>query len=239
MSHALPLPAGARRKPGVSRGILVILALCVAGGTLAVGLVLSILWPRWPGAVTAPGVPELPISIGGVTFNIPPGAIRVPVQRRPGAQERVDLSFAWPALTPPGPAPKHLAGEPPVIPDHLFVSIGETTGSLPPAERLKLIYPRYIDPQPIAGPDGLYGATFRDGTPYQGEDLFMDTTAPDRFTARCTRPGRGTVTGTCLVERRIGGAAFTARFPRDWLSDWRAVSAGIDRLIAALRPAGS
>jgi hypothetical protein len=28
----------------------------------------------------------------------------------------------------------------------------------------------------------------------------------------------------------------TIRFPRDWLSDWRNVAAGFDRLTAQLRP---
>jgi hypothetical protein len=29
-------------------------------------------------------------------FNVPPAAIRFKVQRRPGAQARVDLTFVWP-----------------------------------------------------------------------------------------------------------------------------------------------
>ena len=45
-------------------------------------------------------------SVGGVTFNVPPAAIRVPVQRQPGAQARIDLTFLWPSLTPPDPAIK-------------------------------------------------------------------------------------------------------------------------------------
>jgi hypothetical protein len=40
----------------------------------------------------------------------------------------------------------------------------------------------------------------------------------------------------CLHERRIGGADVTLRFPREWLSDWRAVADGLDRLIAGFRP---
>ena len=35
---------------------------------------------------------------------------------------------------------------------------------------------------------------------------------------------------------RIGGADITVRFPREWLSDWRAVSDGIERLIAGFKP---
>jgi hypothetical protein len=39
------------------------------------------------------------------------------------------------------------------------------------------------------------------------------------------------------LERRIDGADITLRFPRDWLSDWQKVGAGIDKLIARLHPA--
>jgi hypothetical protein len=55
------------------------------------------------------------------------------------------------------------------------------------------------------------------------------------FLGRCTLHGIGN-SGTCLLERRVGGADLTFRFPRDWLDDWRNVAAGIDRLIARLHP---
>ena len=63
---------------------------------------------------------------------------------------------------------------------------------------------------------------FRDGTPYQGEDLYVEAAAPERFMPRCSRPGAGATPGTCLYERRIGAADIMVRFPRDWLIDWRA-----------------
>ena len=44
--------------------------------------------------------------------------------------------------------------------------------------------------------------------------------------------------GTCLHERRLGSADITVRFPRDWLNDWRATAAGIDRLVAKITPTG-
>jgi hypothetical protein len=40
----------------------------------------------------------------------------------------------------------------------------------------------------------------------------------------------------CLYERRIEGADLTLRFPSDWLTGWRAVNAGIERLLAKLKP---
>ena len=46
----------------------------------------------------SPDAPSLPITIGGVAFNVPPAAIRFKVQRRAGAQARIDLNFVWPSL---------------------------------------------------------------------------------------------------------------------------------------------
>jgi hypothetical protein len=72
---------------------------------------------------------------------------------------------------------------------------------------------------------------FRDGTPYQSEDLI----GGENFAARCTRSGIGN-SGMCLSERRIGGADVTARFPRDWLAGTADVEAALARLLARLHP---
>ena len=55
--------------------------------------------------------------------------------------------------------------------ERLFVTIAGLGAELPPLERLRTIYPRYIEAQASAGPDGLAILPFRAGTPYEGEDL--------------------------------------------------------------------
>jgi hypothetical protein len=120
----------------------------------------------------------------------------------------------------------------------MFVTIEPSRSTLLPSERLKSIYPRYIEAPSATGPGGLTIAPFRDGTPYQGEDLLYDASSPDRFLVRCNR-SRGELTlAMCLYERPDGAAALTFRFPRDWLTGWQAVSGATDRLIAGWRPAG-
>ena len=74
-------------------------------------------------------------------------------------------------------------------------------------------------------------------TPYQGEDVVFDAAAPDQFLARCARTVNPLTPGTCMAERRIGDADLTARFPREWLESWRDVEAGLEKLVAQLRPA--
>src|SRR2546423_1777360 len=224
------------RKRSASAGLLFALITLVALIVLAAAFVALVLWPRWPGAPVSPDAPTLPITVGGVLFNLPPGAIRVPMQRHPGAQERVDLAFLWPSLEPPDPAARPAPTEavPPI--DRVFITIQPPSIALAPAERVKSIYPRHLAETQFDGPDGLKVISFRDGTPYQAEDLFFDPAAQPGFVVRCSRPGGAGMPGMCLYERRIDGADLTLRFPSDWLTGWRTVNAGIETLLAKLKP---
>jgi hypothetical protein len=194
-----------------------------------------VLWPRWPDAPVALDAPSLPIVISGTVFNIEPAAIRMSVQRRPGAHERVDLSYLWPSLAPPDPAVKPTVGAPIDPNERLFVTIASGEATLPLMERVQTIYPRYLVTEPVAGPPGLTFRGFRNDTPYQGEDLVFESDTPDHFLARCSRKGV-TNLGVCLLERRVGNTDITLRFPRDWLTNWQDVASAVDRLIARLHP---
>jgi hypothetical protein len=224
----------ARRRAGhspLAAPVLLFAAVCVA----AAGYVAYVLWPRWPDAPVARDTPSLPIVIAGVSFNVEPAAIRIAMQRRPGTQARLDLSYLWPSLEPPDPAIKVIDGAPVDPNERLFAVIQADDGALPLKERVQNIYPRYMVPEPVAGPEGLTLRRFRDDTPYKGEELVFEQDKPDHFMARCSRKGVGNG-GTCLLERRIGDADLTFRFPRDWLSDWRSVATGIDSLMKRLHP---
>src|SRR5438045_1246862 len=186
-----------RKRRSASSGLLFALVTLIALIVGAAVLVALMLWPRWPGTAVAPDAPTLPITVGGVLFNLPPAAIRMPMQRHAGAQERVDLAFLWPSLEPPDaparPAPTEQI--PPI--DRLFITIAPRSIALAPAERVKSIYPRYLADTQFDGPDGLKVISFRDGTPYQGEDLFFDPAMQPGFVTRCSRPGANTP-GMCL-----------------------------------------
>jgi hypothetical protein len=229
-------PAKPHRRRHVGRSPLTgPLLLLAAAALTAIAYVAYVLWPRWPQAPVTLDAPSLPIVVAGVAFNIEPAAIRMRVQRRPGTQARVDLAYLWPSLTPPDPALRPTVGAPVDPNARLFVTIASGDSTLPLIERVQTIYPRYLAPEPTAGPDGLTLRGFRDGTPYQGEELVFEQASPEHFLARCSRRGV-TNSGTCLLERRIGNADITLRFPRDWLSDWKNVAGGIDKLIARLHP---
>ena len=136
---------------------------------------------------------------------------------------------------PAAKAEQDAAAPPANASDRLFVTIAALGAVLAPAERLRNIYPRYVEAQATAGPDGLAFLPFRAGTPYQGEDLVYLGEQPEQFFARCTRPN-GPVRGTCIYERSLDAAEITLRFPREWLEDWRGLAAGFDRLLAQLHP---
>jgi len=208
----------------------IVLACAVAAG--AIVLVAFLLWPTWEPEVSSDPA-RLPMSIGGTLFNVPTAAIRMKIQRRSGAQERVDLNFAFPSLQAPE-APKHVSAdsvEDAVQPiDRIFLSISAHHDALAPDARLRTIYPRYLEEAATAGQDGLTTRAFRDGSPYGNEDLFFASTP--NINARCTRDAA--TPGMCLSERRIEGADLTFRFPRSWLEKWREVADAMDRLTLQL-----
>lgn len=225
------MPRGRRRAPSP---LLSPLLLFVAAALSAAVYVGYVLWPRWPGQPVSLDTPALPVVVAGASFNVEPAAVRQPLQRRPGVYDRIDLAYLWPSLLPPDPALKPTPDNPIDPNERLFVTIasGETTFPMP--ERVQSIYPRYLTDTAVPRDGGLTARAFRDGTPYQGEDLL--TNEDLSFLARCSRKGIGNA-GICLYERRIGEADVTVRFPRDWLADTPALIAGLDRLFAKIVPA--
>jgi hypothetical protein len=242
-AHALPRAKARRGKAAVLSGPFLLVVLIVAA---AAGCVSYLSWPTWPSDPLALDVPALPVTVGGVLFEVPPASIRAKLQRHPGQHEQIDLVFSWPDLSPP-PTNRAVRDNHPIDEqnataalaeaenDRLFVTIAGLAGVLPPLDRLRTIYPRYVGAQAAARPDGLAVLPFRSGTPYDGEDLVSAANNAEQFFARCTRAA-GAVPGTCISERALDGAQITIRFPRDWLSDWRNVAAGFDRLAAKLHP---
>ncbi len=175
MSHAHQGQYAQRPLPRRKRNVLWMPVAVSTGGILgAIILIAWLLWPRWPAADMALDAPSLPVTVNGVNFNIPPAAIRNKVQRKPGMHERVDLVFLWPSLEPPDPAVKAGPVASAKAIDRVFLTIANYGNTLPLNERFNTIYPRYLDPSISTGPGGLAVRPFRDGTPYQGEELIHD-----------------------------------------------------------------
>jgi hypothetical protein len=229
LSTAQHIARNTRKDP---RSHMLPIMLACAITVSAIALIAYLLWPTWEPDVSSDPA-RLPVSIGATLFNVPTAAIRMKIQRRSGAQERIDLNFAFPSLETPE-APKHVSADSveealqPI--DRIFLSISAHHDSLAPDIRVRTIYPRYLEDAMTPGQDGLTMRAFRDGSPYSNEDMFF-ASAPD-INARCTRDAA--TPGMCLSERRIEGADLTFRFPRSWLEKWREVADAMDRLTLQL-----
>ena len=221
----------ARVTPKDWRGHLLPILLGGVMAAAALAFVSYLLWPTWE-VDGASGPARLPISVGSALFNVPSASIRMKIQHHSGPQERIDLSFTYPALQPPD-APKHVSAadvEDAMQPiDRIFLSIAAHHDSLAPEIRVRTIFPRYLEQTQTLSEDGLAMRPFREGSPYSGEDLFS---AAPNLAARCTR--EAATPGMCLSERRVEGADLTFRFPRSWLSQWREVADAMDRLTQQL-----
>jgi hypothetical protein len=231
-STAQHIARDTRRNPRGHLIPIIVSGLIAAG---AIALVAYLLWPTWgPEVASDPG--RLPVSIGASIFNVPPGAVRMKIQRHSGPQERVDLSFSFPSLEAPDApeAPRHISAdiaEDAIQPiDRIFLSIAAHHDALAPETRVRTIYPRYLEQAAPPAQDGLTARAFREGSPYSGEDLFL-ANAP-ALSARCTRDAK--TPGMCLSERRVEGADLTFRFPRSWLAQWRDVADAMNRLTVQL-----
>jgi hypothetical protein len=202
--------------------------LSAAIAAVALALITYILWPTWQDHAPGGDPGRLPITVGGTLFNIPPQAIRFKVQRHAGAQERIDMALVYPSLTAPEPAARVTAApadDNPMAIDRLFITVVAHGGALGPAERLQTIFPRYLDASTTQERGGISTTAFHDASPYRGEDLLRAESPA--LIARCTRDAA--TPGMCLSERRLAGADMTFRFPRAWLSDWRALAANLEK----------
>ncbi|HEY0219985.1 MAG TPA: hypothetical protein VGC26_09525 [Afipia sp.] len=231
-SRTLSSRAAGRRKR--HHHLIPLVTSCVIGAS-ALAAIVWLLWPTWTFEIA--GDPDrLPMMIGDTLFNVPTKSVRVKLQKRTGPQERVDLAFVYPSLTPPE-APRHVTAEtvetdlPPI--DRLLVSIAAHHDAMSPTERLGTIYPHYWDTNTTRLESGLTVRAFRDNSPYAGEDLVTDDSSS--FVARCTRDAA--TPGMCLSARRIEGADLTFRFPRAWIAQWRDVSVAMERLVAWMHAA--
>jgi hypothetical protein len=241
-AHAIPRHNVLRKSRNLMMLPVTCIGLLIVGAGIFVALVLR---PTWSGAPVPLNAPAIPVTVAGTIFDVPPAAIRKKVQRHTGPQDRVDLAFVWPSLTPPPldstggsepvTEPSEGSGAPLDAGARLFVTIAALGPVLPPLERIRGIYPRYVEAEATSGPDGLAILPFRKASPYAGEDLVYVAGTPEQFFARCTRQ-TADMPGTCIYERLIDADEITFRFPRAWLDDWRNVSAGFDRLIAQIHP---
>ena len=156
------------------------------------------------------------------TCRRPPSASRCSADPAPRA--RIDLSFLWPSLDPPDATVKPKPTDAPDVTDRLFMTIAASDSTLPPMERLKEIYPRYIDDGPIVGAERAQRAELprRLALPGRGPDLrsggggaiSAPLHPPGRIDTRpCACTSGGSTAPTSWCASRAHGSAIGGRSP--------------------------
>jgi hypothetical protein len=144
-----------------------------------------------------------------------------------GASGRQTLRLPWRDFA--GDLGAH-TGEP------VFITALPADASLAPAERPSVLYARFVAAEARSAPGGLIRRRFRDGTPFEGEDLVV--AAPDgrAFWARCATSGSRNDGASCLTEMRFGDTDVQVRFSPALLPRWELLASGVQRRFAPAAP---
>lgn len=140
------------------------------------------------------------------------------------------------------PASRESLEQPSSFPETVVMMGIETAHSLAPDERLKTLYPRYLESERRALPENMQRVSFKKGSPYSGEDLVTDTTMSGALVVLCPSLESSTATSstslilprTCIASFRYGGVLdITVRFHESRLPEARDFISKARRLITA------
>ncbi len=173
------------------------------------------------------------LAIGAEELAIPGNMIRSDRTRRGGPVERADLALYWPNLEgyseTLADAFRDDGPNAPVV----YATISTRDESLDSTGRLDEVYARFFVDKPLPGPSGLVGRRLSVDSGYGGEIVYFMPSEPRPFVARCLAEATVEVPATCLRDVNFGrGLSVLYRFNRDLLTDWRALDAGMQKLVA-------
>jgi hypothetical protein len=208
MPFASTQPTGASGAPTSAAPEPVDFPLLFAGGcTIACAAVAVALGAYWVTRV-APDPAGASVALPAVFTSAESAPIRIPFRAPTGNEGDPDES--------------------------IVVSWRPADGSLAPAERPAVLYARFISPEASRSERGLIRRRFRDGTPYEGEDLFVAPPDGRGFWARCpTAPAQGDSSGRCLSEMRFGGRDVQLRFAPALLARWEVLAGAVRQRFAS------
>lgn len=174
----------------------------------------------------------IPVTIGGMALSIP----RRYIEPGAGAKNTLALVAALPDMRgySEGEAQLFAANAPDSPLVHLLVHV--SPNRLAPGERLRRLYMPYIaNAAGEKAPFGLVHYDFRSGSGYAHDDLYAGNDG--NLLLLCEQPAQDIPSPNCLVidEPLTMGASLTYRFKRSQLSSWRAIDAGVGRLIKKFR----
>ena len=222
----------AQERSPADRSVLAFMAATVTGIAMATGIALSI---------AAAGPEPLPAiinyRIGSTPLTAPREWLRAPIAPA-GRVEQLELIVDWPRQLP-ATSENHAAGSRP-FDGSVLISLTAADTLSAPIERLNRVYSRFLDPRGEHGPAGLIAYTFRAGSRYENERLFVTSegfTTPngDAFFARCPDgEHKGSPTNLCTTTLHIGMLDAVIRFSPSRLGDWPRLIDGVTRIVTTM-----
>ena len=140
----------------------------------------------------------------------------------------VRLRVMWPAMTSAGPTEKA----------DVHVTVGAADPATDPAAQFATLA-RFVMPGAWSNPGGLVARSFKKGSPFEGEELFMAPPGGEMFFARCSSDAAVIkIEEGCRMVLKHDGVDIAVRFPREALTEWRALAAGVRSLVDGFRHEG-
>lgn len=116
--------------------------------------------------------------------------------------------------------------------ERLFVTATPAEGTAEATSRLGPHHARFLSAVARSHPSGLLQRRYRDGTPFEGEELYVSPPDGALFAARCAPTKSDAEDGAaCLAELRLGGLDLRVRFPQSRLESWEAILATLRRTL--------
>ncbi len=130
------------------------------------------------------------------------------------------LRLDWPSL---GPAQNR---------SRLLVTLSPPDKVNEPATQLAT-YARFLTPTVWSNPGGLVVRSFRKGSPYESDELYVSVPDGRGFAARCPleTAAAPALDELCRVTFRHRGTDVNIRFPRTIIADWELMIGGVRRTI--------
>lgn len=197
-----------------------VLVCCLAG--IAAGS-----W--WIGPRPARSSSSVSVAIDGTAFTLPSSWVHARSRAADG-REQAELVVPWAELA--GPDPQAGASE-----QLVFVTLTPADAAFAPSERPANLYARFISASALPSDGGLIRREFRDGTPFEGETLFVAPPDGRAFAARCALAAdRDRAGASCLAEFRLGQVDVQVKFPTPLLAHWAALTGSLRRALGTERP---
>jgi hypothetical protein len=141
---------------------------------------------------------------------------------RHGDRERISLRMPLSSLVPESLA------DPEAMVALVFTTSDE---SIPPSERVKMLYARFLSSEAAPAAGGLIRRQFRAGTPYEGETLFLSPPEGRAFAARCPTGENAGGALNCFAEIRHAGYDIQIQLAKRDLASWEKVTARLKDML--------